>query len=257
MICNSSETDTLESLLAGLPGLIPAIDIELDDREAITNLQVQNGLQQSFVLNFERDLLQLCRADAKGRFGRESVALDTASLRQRDGSQLQRACLGTMQRGSTDVSLRVLDLFAGWGMDALSLASGGAEVTSVEWLPVMVALNRDAARRVPPELSSRLRIVHGEALHFLDQLELSAADVIYLDPMFPERKKGALPNKRLQWLAQLSPAGTCAVDKLVELARTKAAQRVVLKRRRKDAVYDEPTRKLIGTSVRYDIYDVG
>lgn len=249
--------DTLARLLEGLPGLIPAIDINLDDSVAINKLQSQNGLLQGFLLSFERDLLQLRKADAKGRYSRESVALDTASLRQRDGSQLQRACLGATHHNSTDISLRVLDLFAGWGMDALSLASGGAEVTCVEWLPAMVALNRDAARRVPAELSKRFRIIHAEALHFLGQLESADFDVIYLDPMFPERKKGALPNKRLQWLAQLSPERQGAVDTLVELARAKATQRVVLKRRRKDPVYDEPTRQLVGTSVRYDIYEAG
>ena len=146
-------------------------------------------------------------------------------------------------------------------MDALALVGEGAEVECVEQQPAMVALLRDAQRRVPTHLAARLKVTCGDALDVLRSTgqEGGAYDVVYLDPMFAPRKKGALPNKRLQFLAQLCASEaptTKQLGDLVALACKKARKHVVLKRRKRDPQLPgmTPARQVVGTSVRYDVF---
>ena len=249
-LCESSDA-VLTALLAELPGLVVATDVDMANLSALGTLMQQHALETDFLLLFERDELVLCRADAKGRFGKHRIALDTSAVVKRASAvtELHRACLGA--RGG---SVRVLDLFAGWGMDAFALAAAGARVTCVEMQPAMVALLRDATRRIQADIAERLTILHGDGLSYLSAQNAQEMDVIYLDPMFPARRKGALPNKRLQWLAELTRGDSVALAPLLELASTRARKQVVLKRRRNDPVIGSPVRQLSGSSVRYDIY---
>lgn len=215
----------------------------------------KKGVRTDFALLFARDELRLCKLGARGEFGHNSVALVVAELARRVGArtELQRACLAGLG------APRVLDAFAGWGMDAFALVGEGASVHCIEQQPALCALLRDAQRRVPAQYAARLSVQCGDALALLQSAERGAYDVIYLDPMFVTRKKGALPNKRLQFLAQLCespPFGPTDLMQLVELARAKVAKHVVLKRRKRDPelIGGVPDRQVVGASVRYDIY---
>ncbi len=252
VFCRSEDKACLAPLIIGLPGLLLVDGLDSSDAASVADLIAAHNLQSTFALRFERDELQLCKADRHGRFDRDSVSLLPADLQRRSGTgtEIRRACLGQ----TPAAGVRILDVFAGWGMDAWALAAAGARVTCVELQPPMVALLRDAARRVPTELAARIDVVHGEAIDHLLHLQQRSFDVIYLDPMFPPRKKGALPGKRLQWLAEIAGNATIEVDELVSLARAKAGKQVVLKRRRKDPLVGVPARQVVGTSVRYDIY---
>jgi len=241
-----------DRLLAQLPGLVLTTEVAITETNAVRELMQQHQLDTDFLLLFERDELLLCRADKKGRFGNQRISLDTSALarRQAGATELHRACLAS----NPGAAVQVLDLFAGWGMDGFALAAAGARVTCVELQPAMVALLRDATRRVHADVSAQVEVVHGDALGFLAGLGSAAMDVIYLDPMFPARNKGALPNQRLQWLAELASGDSMPVDTLLEAALGKAKMQVVLKRRRKDPVVGAPQRQVSGSSVRYDIY---
>jgi len=245
-----------QALIAQLSDLVLTTETDLADTDAICRLIEQHKLEPEFLLHFERDMLHLCKADAKGRFDKQQTALNVASVIRRAGSatELHRACLG----GTAGDSMQVLDLFAGWGMDAFALAASGATLTCVEFQPAMVALLRDATRRVAPQVSDRLSVTQGDALAFLQAQQSNVFDVVYLDPMFPARNKGALPNKNLQWLAQLTAddarTDSVTLDVLINMALSKANKQVVLKRRRKDPVVGTPDRQIAGSSVRYDIY---
>lgn len=241
-----------EALLSQLPGLVVTTEVDVTETAAVRELIQTHELEPDFLLHFERDELLLCKADAKGRFGTQRVSLDTSAVvrRKTSSTELHRACLG----GNADAQVKVLDLFAGWGMDGFALAAAGAEVTCVELQPAMVALLRDATRRIHTDVARRVKVVHGDALGFMHGLRNGEMDVIYLDPMFPSRNKGALPNQRLQWLAAFTAGDSVPVDTLIEAALSKANKQVVLKRRRKDPVIGAPARQVSGSSVRYDIY---
>jgi 16S rRNA (guanine1516-N2)-methyltransferase len=78
-------------------------------------------------------------------------------------------------------------------------------------------------------------------------------DVVYLDPMYPERGKAALARKEMQLLRELT-GGDPDADEL--LACANARRRIVVKRPRAapPLLGREPSLALTGTQARFDIY---
>jgi len=257
LLCSAADRVAVEERVADLSGLLCTSDVSIEDAEAVASLVQRQALNDRFLLHFERDELLLCRRGTAGGYlaHRASVAVSEVTRRPGKLSEVQRACLGE-RKNHTGVT--VLDCFAGWGIDALTLAAAGAQVTCAEIQPALCALVRDLCRRAGMEVTT----LHADALTLLGSTTNEPFDVVYLDPMFPERKKGALPGKRLQWLAELLGTAGVGIDRFDELQLIQAAQqqartRVVLKRRRTDPVVGEPTRQLKGSSVRYDVYSGG
>ncbi|MDP3858118.1 MAG: class I SAM-dependent methyltransferase [Stagnimonas sp.] len=158
--------------------------------------------------------------------------------------------------------LHVLDGTAGLGRDSYTLAALGATVTLVERTPALVRLLRDAqARALLAEgsraIAERLTVIEAVS----HQLLLSAAaegaqwDVIYLDPMYPEDGKSALPAKEMQVLRDLT-GGDADADALLDPALACARQRVVVKRPAKAPwlAGRKPSLEYQGTQARFDVY---
>ncbi len=198
-----------------------------------------------FVLWATKDHLELRRSgDRRGVWMRE-VDLER---RAKGDLELFRACgLGGQGRGG--VGVRVLDAMAGWGLDGLLLARMGCSLVMVEQHPAMHALLEDFTRRV--ELAA-VRACRGDGFAWLDGSQ--SFDVVYLDPMFPARRKRALPGKRMQYLAALAPEDSRSLDSWLEAGRLNASDRVVLKRRLHDSVTATPDWQITGRTVRYDVY---
>lgn len=155
----------------------------------------------------------------------------------------------------------VLDATAGLGADAFRLAYHGSRVTAVERSPILFALLQDGlarAARVPEiheHLGDRLQLVHADArdilLRFAPQ---DAPDVVYLDPMFPPKKKSALVKVEMRILRQLVGDDSDAGE-LFELACAVARQRVVVKRHRSaEPLGRSPTHSYCDKTTRYDVY---
>ncbi|MCG4849180.1 class I SAM-dependent methyltransferase, partial [Streptococcus gordonii] len=84
--------------------------------------------------------------------------------------------------------------------------------------------------------------------------ELAAPDVVYLDPMFPERTKSAAVKKKFQLLHHLEQP--CADEEtLVEAALAVHPRKVVIKRPVKGPLLAgvKPSYQLAGKAVRYDV----
>ena len=152
----------------------------------------------------------------------------------------------------------VVDATAGLGEDSLLLAAAGCEVTLCERDAVIAALLRDALERAAnvPELSEavgRMRLVEGDSIHTLRSLE-QAPGVVFLDPMFPEKRKRAATNKKLQLFQQLERP--CEdEDALMRAALDAHPRKVVVKRPLKGPYLAgiKPSSSLMGKVVRYDI----
>ncbi len=165
----------------------------------------------------------------------------------------------------------LLDATAGLGHDALLMAVLGAKVQLIERHPILYTLLEDALTQaqLDPYLAA---IAPRISLHFTNaELHLSemaqhatAVDVIYLDPMFPQRdqhgkaaKKQAQVKKQMQLLHLLLPDhGEMDLgDALLPLAQ-KVAKRVVVKRP-KHAVFlnqQQPDHQWLGDACRFDAY---
>ncbi|MDD1783530.1 class I SAM-dependent methyltransferase [Enterovibrio sp. ZSDZ35] len=133
----------------------------------------------------------------------------------------------------------VLDATAGLGRDAFVLASLGCRVQMVERNPVVAALLDDGLERakLDPEIghwvSERMSMVHASSHDALAKLvddgEVARPDVVYLDPMYPHKKKSALVKKEMRVFQSLVGADLDA-DGLFEPAYALASKRVVVKR---------------------------
>ncbi len=160
----------------------------------------------------------------------------------------------------------VLDLTAGLGGDAFVLASLGCSVTLVERVPEIYELLSDAVIQAQHfgntldqaliSILERMRFLHQEAKSVLDGLSSdNLPDVIYMDPMFPEKKKGALVRKEMQVFQQLVGEDLDTASILPD-AITQAKMRVVVKRPKKAEPLSgfQPSHSLIGKTNRFDVY---
>lgn len=160
-----------------------------------------------------------------------------------------------------------IDATAGFGEDSLLLAAAGFTVDLYEQDCVIAALLKDALDRAAddPVLAAavtRMRLHAGEdsiaglrhTAGLIEQDELAAPDVVYLDPMFPGRTKSAAVKKKFQLLHHLEQP--CADEgTLVEAALAVHPRKVVIKRPVKGPLLAgvKPSYQLAGKAVRYDV----
>lgn len=152
--------------------------------------------------------------------------------------------------------LKIIDATAGWGRDAAILASFGADVLMLERHPVMAALLADAlARRGElDEQQMHLTLEKKDAFSYLTNLsEEDFPDVIYIDPMHPDRSKSALVKKDMQALQHMIGADEDALE-LIKLACTRVKKRVVVKWPQKVKSLLATSACIGGKTVRFDIY---
>jgi 16S rRNA (guanine1516-N2)-methyltransferase len=156
------------------------------------------------------------------------------------------------------MQFKIIDATAGLARDSFILASLGFEVTLLERSPIIHALLEDGIRRasfdpVTAQVIKRLQLIQADAINWLKQAE--RPDIIYLDPMFPERQKSALVKKEMRIFQDIiSEEDDTAL--LLTTALSCAKKRVVVKRPRlAEAIKGpSPSFSLKGSSSRFDIY---
>lgn len=222
---------------------------------------VTAAAEPAFRLQRRAGVLEL-EALAEPSLGRLAIDLVGGAVGWRGGARarqerLVRACRVLGPEG--DPPRRIVDGTGGLGTDAWLLASAGGEVTVVEQHPVLRALLQDALRRagaLAPEIRARLTLRAGDTRSCLAAL---APEVLYLDPMYPPRRKQALGDRRLRLVGALLAADGLPGDDATGLVRAGLAadiERVVLKcplRTRLDAL-PAPNHTLAGRSTRFDVW---
>lgn len=163
----------------------------------------------------------------------------------------------------------VLDVTAGLGRDAFVLATLGCPVHMLERSALVYRLLEDGLARARAGafdkgdaeligILDRLTLQFGEGHKVLSSLAADPdhrPDVVYLDPMFPERKKSADVKKEMRtfhWLVGVD----ADADDLLAPALAAARYRVVVKRPRKapDLAGRSPSHRVEGKSSRFDVY---
>jgi len=148
---------------------------------------------------------------------------------------------------------RVVDATAGLGRDALVLAHLGCTVTALERVPALCALLHNAVE----ESEADVEVVRAEAAPWLRERAGTpeAPEVVYLDPMFPQRDKSAAVKKEMALLqALLGPEEDA--DVLLDWALAQDVARVVVKRppRAPELGAVKPSHCISGKAVRYDVH---
>lgn len=165
--------------------------------------------------------------------------------------------------GRSKDPLSVVDATAGLGRDSFILAAAGFTVTAIERHPAIACLLLDGLDRagLSPEgaaVADRITLRWGVAHSILPALpDEERPDVVYLDPMFPERTKHALVKKEMRLFRDVVGEDVDG-EALLDVALATARKRVVVKRPRKaEAVGGrKPGYQLLGKSSRFDVYPV-
>lgn len=154
----------------------------------------------------------------------------------------------------------VLDATAGLGRDAFVLACLGCRVDMIERHPVVAALLADGLERARQDIDTapvvaNMQLRQGNAIELLQDWQDEIPQVIYLDPMFPQRSKSAQVKKEMR-LFQPLVGGDDDAPALLAAALELASHRVVVKRPRVAPALEgmKPGYTLQGKSSRFDIY---
>ncbi len=216
-------------------------------------------LQSGFYLTYIDQKLTLCHTSSK-----LTLCVDFANVEIQNRIKTNAAKLDLVKavEGKRKTQLSILDMTAGLGQDSFCLASRGHHITAIEQNPYVFLLVNDGLIRAQQDIklqdsASRIRLYFANAINFAT-LDLShqAYDVIYLDPMFPERLKSAKVKKNMQLLHQLVGIDEQNNDALFLFAQSFFAKKIVVKRPRlgEFLVGKRPTSQLIAKSSRFDIY---
>ncbi len=158
----------------------------------------------------------------------------------------------------------VLDATAGLAKDAYVLACLGCSMTLVERSPVIVELIKDAIHHAEEDeyfqtiLKKGFEVINQSSIDYLTELknqDVISPDVIYLDPMYPDKKKSASVKKNMQILQKLLGKDE-DTQELLNTALKIAKKRVVVKRPKGAGNLSEvkPTYTVESKKTRYDVY---
>jgi 16S rRNA (guanine1516-N2)-methyltransferase len=186
------------------------------------------------------------------------------------GQPLVRA-MGKLKEGIPTI----LDATAGMGGDSFVLASQGFQVQMVERSIAVAALLADALERgekslqalpaefADPELLAiimNMSLVQADSTSYLLE-QIPTVDVIYMDPMYPEKKKSAATKKEMKALQNLVGPDRDS-ENLLQAALQTAQYRVVVKRPKNAPIIQlenpqlMPSAEISSPNTRYDIYSI-
>jgi 16S rRNA (guanine1516-N2)-methyltransferase len=159
---------------------------------------------------------------------------------------------------------RVLDATAGLGRDSFVLADMGCTVTLCEREPVLAAMLAQGLQLAlargdewQRQVVQRMRLFPGDARDPA-AMPPGPANVIYLDPMFPQRDKSAAVKKEMALFQALLASADCQQDaeQLLLWALDQDVARVVVKRppRAPYLAGRQPSHSIAGKAVRFDVH---
>ena len=103
---------------------------------------------------------------------------------------------------------------------------------------------------------SRANSFFADAKVYLTTLK-SDFDIIYFDPMFPEKKKSALAKQEMMFFRDFVGSDEDSADVIELILKAKKVKRLVTKRPLKaEPLYRKPIASIKGKLIRFDIYGV-
>ena len=199
--------------------------------------------------------VSLCRAGEKGRVRVDFGGGAAQYRRTKGGGELIAKAVNHTTKPT------VWDGTGGLGRDSFVLASLGLNVHTFEQHPAVACLLADGLERALQEpeiqdIARRMTFHYGNAVDLMRELAAqSRPDIVYLDPMYPERQKSAAIKKEMAYFH--SVVGVAQEEaKLLAAARAIAKKRVVVKRPRLGEFLngEKPAYQYTGKSTRFDVY---
>lgn len=154
----------------------------------------------------------------------------------------------------------IFDATAGLGGDAFVLACLGSTLTLCERSLVLFCLLEDALNRAKNDeylqeiVTEKMTLVHGNSADILQKSD-SYYHTVYMDPMYPHKKKAALNKKEMRVIRSVVGDDHDS-EQLLITALDVVKNRVVVKRP-KGAPYimdKKPTHEILMKNSRFDVY---
>lgn len=238
------------------------IDVQTNDETRLEEAEKMKSLGfteassgDNLVLSFLDSHTELRRPNAKTGNGYQ-VNFSAIDRRLGAGNLSKKQPLPKSMGSSNHT---VIDATAGFCGDAMLLALMGFRVTAIERSSIVSVLLRDGMRRAKEDtrlwcaIDCRLTIIEGDSVELLQGF--SGADVVYMDPMFPHKKKTSpLPPGHMQLLSAIV-GGDEDAQGMFEAAGLLRPQRIVVKRpNHAPHMRENPVAVHKGKQVRYEVY---
>ena len=191
----------------------------------------------------------------------QSIVVDFTSndIQNKINPQKAKPAIVKAIEGRNNQPLNILDGTAGLGSDSFVIAARGHKVIAIEKSKIVYTLLLDGLNRAKNsesiyKFANNISLYNFDTESYLSQTQ-EIFDVIYLDPMFPERKKSAKVKKGMQTLQLLLGHSNSDENNLFNLAFNKS-KKLIIKRAVNNPYFADkkPTNSLKGKSNRFDIY---
>jgi 16S rRNA (guanine1516-N2)-methyltransferase len=220
-------------------------ELEFKNSHWKTFLQDNFKTEDTYKIQFDSDIPTIF--DSEGRKFKIDFLGDNLNYKKVKSSINKEPLAKAL--GSGAKGLKLLDLSAGLGVDSIFLYQLGFSVTAVERNPLVYMALKIAAEQMP-----QIEIIFSDSLKFLESVNPGDFDVAYFDPMFPEKKKSALPKQEMVFFKNLVGHDEDALQ-IVNLATEKKLfKRFVVKRPLAAESFKKPAGSIEGKIIRYDIY---
>ncbi len=198
--------------------------------------------------------LTLCSGDMN-LYGDFSQLIPRLKINNLNGEMLIKAA---KLKGMDHTPIAV-DMTAGLGEDAFLLAGAGCNVIMFEQDEVIASLLEDAIKRGKEiveikDVMDRMTLIKGDSIEGVKSLDV-IPDIVYLDPMFPQRQKSGLIKKKFQIIHELEKPCSNGADLLNAAISTKAKKIIVKRPQKGENLVDiKPNYTISGKAIRYDVY---
>ncbi|KAF2074584.1 hypothetical protein CYY_004091 [Polysphondylium violaceum] len=160
---------------------------------------------------------------------------------------------------------RILDVTGGLGKDAWIMATLGSHVTVVERNPILVYLMTralDIAKAHPEykDIAERMTIVHQDSVEYILQninklSQEEKPDVVYMDPMYPSKKKDKSSSKKDIIAIRLLVGGDRGDSTIIfALSKRLAKNKIVWKKPKYAMSTFEANHSFNSPDTRFDVY---
>ena len=165
--------------------------------------------------------------------------------------------------GRSKNKLKILDTTAGLGRDTFTLASRGHLVTAIEKDHYIYLLLLDALEWAKKDcnlkqIADNITLINANSAAYILTTN-KQFDAVYIDPMFPERKKSAKVKQNMQIMHQIAFNDENINSQILDNAfASSIAKKIIVKRPINDEYLSakKPSAQIKGKTNRFDIYSI-
>lgn len=237
----------------------------------ISNLDVKNHLDKLIEDRLEYEFckeykyLYLENDNLKLHYDNKELFIDfnNSEILNRINPKTKKCSVVQAVEGRSKTKLTILDTTAGLGKDTFTLAARGHTLLTLEKDRYIYLLLKDALQRAQQidylkEIVNKITLINIDSNEYILTTDKSF-DCVYIDPMFPPRKKSAKVKQGMQILHQVGFNDEISNSNLLDnIIQARITTKAVVKRPiNSDFLSNrKPSSQLKGKTNRFDIYSL-